>query len=189
MAINNTKTSKRGTKSTVDIASIVESPAQEKAVAAPVVEKKKWESEELISCHSIVHGELVYQSKKSGILYDWQDYGDENEVEYQDLLPLYITKSPLLFKPYFVIDNPELLNEWTKLKDVYAKIYQYEDIDYVLDLDPESFRAALLTMPDGLKDSLKTAVATRIDSGEFDSLQKIKIMDQVLGTDLLCLVS
>lgn len=149
--------------------------------------KKKHDPEELITCRSITAGELVYLAKKTGILYTWADYGDEIEVQYQDLLPLSLTHSALLFDPKLIIENEELVAEWDKIGNVYKGLFKYDDIEAVLSLDDEAFRNALLVMPAGLKDSLKNIVATKIDEGQFDSLNKIKIIDQVLGTDLYCL--
>lgn len=161
---------------------------------APIITRKKpnrssHDPEERILCRSVTQGSLLYPAKKSGITYIWDEYGDEAEVEYQDLLPLYLTKSPYLMNPWFIIEDMELVEEWSdRLGPLYSNIYQYEDIDYVLSLPTEDFRTAVLTMPTGLRDGLKTKIATKIDEGSFDSLQKIKIVDQILGTDLRILI-
>lgn len=183
-----TKTTKAKTTKAAKKVEVKEVPVEEKRVvkaAAP----KKFDSEDLILCRSVTQGELLYQSKKTGILYIWAGYGDEVEVQYQDLLPLYLTRSSFLFNPYFVVENEDLIQQWGNLQDLYKDLFKYEDLDYVLNLNSNEFQMALLSMPAGFRESLKTMIATRIDEGSFDSLQKIKLVDEILGTDLRCLIN
>lgn len=150
----------------------------------------KHDPEELIPCRSVTRGELNYLSRKSGTLYVWADYGDVTEVQYQDLFPLIITKSAFVFNPFFVVEDADLVDEWwDKIGELYTKIYNYNDIDSILRQSPTEFRNSLLNMPKGIREAVKTSVATKIDDGTFDSLQKIKIVDEIMGTDLKCLVS
>lgn len=159
-----------------------------RTVQAPVKERVKHNSDDFIMCRSVVHGELVYQSKKTGIFYSWGQYGDEAEVQYSDLQLLYLTKSNYLFNPWLIIEDEALVEEWTKLADVYEKAFQYEDVDYVLNLKTKELISALTAMPDGMRDSFKTAVADRIEDGSLDSLKTIKTIDQIFGTDFHCLL-
>lgn len=184
------------TKAVTKKAAAVEAVATEVAVeekpivAAPVKPTKvKHASDDAFLCRSVCQGELVYQSKKSGILYVWANYGDEIQLEYQDLLPLILTKSDFVMKPLFIIEDAEFVTEYPDLEKVYTKALGYDDIDAILNLDNEDFRKKLLEAPMGIRDSIKTAVATRVEEGTFDSLQKIKIVDQILGSDLMCLLN
>lgn len=174
----------------------IETPVVEEAVAeTPAVETKatkttkaKHDADEAILCRSVCQGELVYQSKKTGVLYTWANYGDEIHVEYQDLLPLILTKSDFVMKPLFIIEDADLVAEYPELEKLYTKALGYDDMDMILLLDNVSFQKKLLDAPLGIRESIKVAVATRIEEGTFDSLQKIKLVDQILGSDLMCLI-
>jgi len=174
----------------------VEAVVEEKVKEEPIQKKKdepkkaevRFESDDLIRCRSVRPGQLIYQSKKSGVLYIWSSYDDEVEMLYSDLRTLYISKSRFIMEPWFIIENDALLEQWTSVRELYKRVYKYEDIDEVLTYSNDDFRNALLAMPEGLRESLKTIIATKIDEGSFDSLQKIKIADQILGTDLRCLL-
>jgi hypothetical protein len=194
-----TTTTKTATTKAATVEVKTETPVVEEAVdevvAAPVVETKgtkktkaKHDADEAILCRSVCQGELVYQSKKTGVLYTWANYGDEIHIEYQDLLPLILTKSGFVMKPLFVIEDADLVAEYPELEKLYTKALGYDDMDMILLLDNASFQKKLLDAPVGIRESIKVAVATRIEEGTFDSLQKIKLVDQILGSDLMCLI-
>lgn len=39
-------------------------------------------------------------------------------------------------------------------------------------------------VPKGLKTAIKIEVATRLDNGTFDSIQKVRAVDEICGTEL-----
>lgn len=161
------------------------------AAAAPAVAKKKHDPEELFMCRSLVVGELVFTSKKTGVEYYWSNYGDEQQVQYQDLLSLMLSRSDFLFKPWFIIEDSSLIDEkeWAGLRKLYMNLYDYDNLDAVLELNDEEFKNALLAAPEGVRNSIKMLVSMRIEEETFDSLNKIKIVEQVLGVKIYDLAS
>lgn len=142
-----------------------------------------------IPCRSVTEGRLILVGSKSGIEYNWGGFNDITEVEYQDLQFLKARKSDFLYKPCFVIEDQELLetSRFKDLKETYETMYTIEMDDFC-NLPNNRFEAELKKLPSGLQDAVKTHVMTQIQADEFDSIQKIKIIDNVLGTDLLFLV-
>lgn len=161
--------------------------------AEPVVEAKKevktYDQEETLLCRSLTRGELLLKGKKSGEIYSFADYGDEIEIEYRDLLSMRATKNNLMFEAYFIITEDELFDDpkWSDLKKVYDKIMA-DDIDELLNMNINDFKKALPNLPSGVKQSLLVAVSTQMEEGTFDSIQKIKAVDEVCGTDLASLL-
>ena len=153
-------------------------------------EVKTYKPDDLISCKSVTVGELLCPGKKTGELYIWANYGDTTEVEYQDLLALRTSKSKYIYEPLFIIEDEELLKEkrWSELNDLYEKIYSVEDFDELFSLSNGEFEALLKILPNGVKNSIKIEVGSRIEKGTFDSIQKIKIIDKVCNSDLKCLL-
>lgn len=151
---------------------------------------RKFESTDLIAVRSITQGELLLPGKKSGILYRWSAFGDITEVEYQDLYTLKSSRSNYVYKPHFIIENEELLNDvrWKDVKDLYDSMYTTEDIDSVFKLTVQQLRKQLPTMPQGLINAILIEASNRIEDGSFDSINKIKAFDEVCGSDLMCLI-
>ena len=149
---------------------------------------RKFEPDDLITCRSITYGELLLTGKKSKLLYSWANYGDTTEVEYQDLQALKSTKSSYLYKPRFIIEDEELVELWSKdLGDMYKNI---EDVDAedMLRLPTGQLRAKLKKAPNGVQQAVKNLAGEKIVNGSLDSLAKIKVIDEVLGTDLMLYV-
>lgn len=177
----------------VETKETVETPVVEvKATAAPVKkEARKFEQTDPILCRSVTPGWMALYGK-SGIPYIFSNYGDECEVEYGDLFALKNRRSRYLYDPLLVIEDEELLENprWKDLAEFYnEKVYGMDDIDHVLNLPNNSFERSLVALPKGLKKALTVEVAKRIENGTFDSIKKVKIIDEVCGTDFWVLMT
>lgn len=180
------------TKNTTKVAS--ETTEETTAVVKTVEQKKtvrKFEPNDLITVRSVTQGELLLPGRKSQILYHWSAYGDITEIEYQDLYSLKSSRSQYVYGPLFVIEDEELLADprWKDIKAIYDKMYSNEDIGAILRLPIAKFKSALKQAPKGFLNAIKIEVATKIENGTFDSIQKIKAMDETCGTDLISMVS
>lgn len=148
-------------------------------------EQRVFDKEDLIPCRSITFGELLMVGAKTKFVYRWADYDDVQEVEYQDLV--YDVKIPggsYSRFPRFIVIDDDFLEQNPVLNDVYEKIYSKSDIRKILDLSPNEFKKTVETLPKGVRDSLKTMVSTMIANGSFDSMNKIKILDEILDTQM-----
>ena len=193
-----TKTSKPKVEPTVEESLVTEeTPIVEEVVEQEVIEtpKKKevrqFNQHDLILCRSVTAGWLGC-SGKSGQYYIFENFGDECEMEYQDLFALKQRRSPYLYAPLFVIEDEELLDNprWTDIKEFYyEKVYTMDDINAILNTPIGKFEDTLKALPKGLAKSLQVEVAKRIENGAFDSLNKIKIIDDVFDTDFKSILS
>lgn len=146
---------------------------------------KKFKPDDLIECRSVTAGELILVGPKTKLQYTWADFGDCTMVEYQDLQALQSLKSNFLVKPRFIIQNDDLVEQWSNmLKTIYDKIYD-ESIDDLFELPIERFKLALTNFPDGMKDSVKTVAINKIKSEELYDIRKVRAIDEVLGTDFV----
>ena len=160
-------------------------PIKQEPIEMP--KKKTYEAGDEIMTTSVTAGELIMIGRKSGRYYSWSGYGDKMPVEYQDIrAELYTSNSPYLFKPLFLIEDEEYLAmpEAKKIRDAYATFLTVKDIDEIFALDGPSFEKTIKNLPKGIKDSFKAVAAQRIQSGALDSMNKIKVIDAILGTDL-----
>ena len=145
---------------------------------------RKFASDDMIVCRSITFGELLLVGPKSKLLYTWSNYGDTTEMEYQDLQALKSTKSSYLYRPRFVIEDEELVDQWSKdFKAMYDEIVEV-DVEDMFKLPLNQFKAKLKKAPKGVQMAVKNIAGEKIMNGSLDSLKKIKAIDEILGTDL-----
>lgn len=160
----------------------------EKVKPQPV--QKTYDQHDLILCRNVSAGWLK-MTGKSGIPYVWNATGDLCEVEYGDLWARKTAKSEYLYKPYFVIEDEELLEQprWKDLKTFYdEKVYGLDNVDAIINVPSSSIRRVLVELSDGMKNAVAVRAATMIENGSLDSLKKIKIIDEVCGTDLMSVI-
>lgn len=158
--------------------------AKQEPKKAPAKVARKYEPDELITCRSITYGELLLTGKKSKLLYSWANYGDTTEVEYQDLQALKSTRSTYLYKPRFIIEDEELVEQWGKdFIDMYKNIIDV-DVEDMFKLPLNQFKSKLKKAPKGVQQAVKNIAGEKILNGTLDSLVKIRAIDEILGTDL-----
>ena len=174
---------------------VVETPVEEISAKKPVIVKeekpvRKFAGDELIPCRSVTGGELICRATRDGETYHWSGYGDVKEMTFSDLSSLRAQKSAFIFDPLFIIEDDEVLEQprWQEVKALYANMYDASDINEVLDMPLSKFKKVFDTLPKGLKEAVKTEIATQINRGTFDSIQKVRYVDEVCGTDLECLL-
>ena len=162
-----------------------EQPIIEKTPEVVKKEPRQFGQNDLILCRSVTAGWLGV-SGKSGQYYVFENFGDQCEIEYQDLFALKSRHSQYIYAPLFVIEDEELLDNprWSDIAHFYEdQVYTMEDVDAILNLPKNEFENAINKLPKGLAKSLQVRVAEKIENGTFDSLAKIKLLDEVFGTD------
>lgn len=177
-------------KTEVDIVEEVEAEVKASKSKKPTQkEVKKYAPGDMIPCRSITYGALLLTGIKSKMLYEWANYGDITEMEFQDLQSLKSTKSTYLFKPRFIIEDEELVEQW---KNDLGKIYDdiiATDVEAMFKLPANQLKAKLKKAPTGIQQAVKNLAGEKIMNGSLDSLAKIKAIDEALGTDLKLYIS
>jgi hypothetical protein len=181
MAKNTTKKTKPEIKEEIT-ADVVTAPKKTEPVKKT---PKKYAPDDMIECRSVTGGELILIGDKSKLQYTWADYNDTTYVEYQDLQALQSRRAGFLTKPRFVIEDEELVEQWSSLlKPIYDKVIT-EDIEDFFALPINKFKAQLNTIPDGLKDAIKTKAVQMIKSEELYDIRKVREIDIAWGTDFV----
>ena len=153
---------------------------------------KTFEPDDGIECVSVTAGELIMIGKKTGNLYRWAGYGDTTTVEFQDLrVEARNAKSRYLYDPFIMIEDEGVLAlpEFEAVADSYKNALSVEEIDTFFDLPLQMFSMKLATLPKGIKNTIKSIARDKLEDGTLDSLQKIKVLDQTLGTELYNLLA
>lgn len=163
---------------------------KEKVESEPVTSKKKvkkFEQDDLILCQSVCGGQTFVKGIKTGTIYTFEALGAEEYIEYKDLVAFVRSKDSFLFKPFIMVMDEDFLNEQTKLKDFYDSMYTPEDFEEFFTLTPAQMKEALDNMPVGVKETIKNMAAGKISNGTFDSVARIKALDDYFGTKLMLL--
>ena len=164
---------------------VKEEAVTEKAVT-PKEEKKVFSPEEGARCRSMVLGGLFVEGPKTGMIYRFIDYDDICEIEYRDLIALVRGKSVFIYNPYMIVDDEDFIKENPQLKKFYEDQYSIKDLKNILkedDISVMSEKIKRLPTKEVI-DSLRHIAADMVDKGAIDSISKIRVLNELLDTEL-----
>lgn len=166
------------------IAKTTRATAPAKKEPAPAAKKKFFDTD-MISCMSITPGELLVVGDKTKDLYDWLYDGDVVDVSYGDLMSMVRTHNINVYGPRFVIQNDEFLAEHKDIADLYVSLYSPNDLRQILSLPVDQMRSVIQKLPDVAKEAIKNFASAGVDNRTFDSVNAVKVIDELFGTSLL----
>ena len=198
MAVKKTTTTTRKNSFVKEAESAVENKKPETVEAVEVKEApvntetskkavKKFNPDDMILCQSICVGQKFVKGFKSGTIYTFEALGAEEYIEYRDLVAAVRSKDSILFKPFIVVLDEDFINEQKTLKSFYENMYTPEDFEEFFRLKPNQMVEALNNMPIGIRETIKSMAVGKIQDGVFDSVARIKALDDYFGTKMMLL--
>lgn len=198
MAVKKTTTTTRKNSFVKEAESIVENTKPETVEAVEVKEApvntetskkavKKFNPDDMILCQSICVGQTFVKGFKSGTIYTFEALGAEEYIEYKDLVAAVRSKDNILFKPFIIVLDEDFINEQKTLKSFYENMYTPEDFEEFFRLKPNQMVEALNNMPVGIRETIKSMAVGKIQDGVFDSVARIKALDDYFGTKMMLL--
>lgn len=164
-------------------------PVQDTSIVSKITRRRAenpFKPGDLILCKSVSSGKVVYYSTKTDSRYEWSNFGDEVEVDYADLQAMHSGKKSFLFKPIIIILDEELYKLWeSELEPVYK---DYIGLDYpekLFEVNDAVFEETLRNAPKPVQDLVKTEASRLVKENKFNSIQKLRIIDDVCKTALL----
>ena len=144
--------------------------------------KKTYKDGDYILCRSIIAGGLTINCR-SGESYRFNNYGSTCEIEHRDLVELIRKRSDHIFIPRIIIEEDEFVDTFPQLKKFYSELYTVGDLKEILSLPDSQMEKAINSLPNELRATLKNLAATMIETGEIDSISKVRTLTDVLDAD------
>ena len=160
----------------------------EKVVVAAT--PRKYEPTDIVMCHSVFPGRFLFSGPKTKIIYPFEACGDENPVEYQDLLAAMMSKKKSIMAPFIVVDDEELLEDvrWKQVKKVYDSMFAIKDMDKFLSMPFATFKKTFEKLPAGIKKNVMLEISARVRDGEFSEMNKIRLVDEACSSNIAVLL-
>ena len=197
MAVKKTTTTTRKNAFNKEVESVVENTKPETVETveaeeiAPIETSKKsvkkFNPDDMILCQSICVGQTFVKGFKSGTIYTFEALGAEEYIEYRDLVAAVRSKDNIIFKPFIIVLDEDFINEQKTLKTFYENMYTPEDFEEFFKLRPNQMVEALNNMPIGVRETIKSMAVGKIQDGVFDSVARIKALDDYFGTKMMLL--
>jgi hypothetical protein len=162
-----------------------------KKIESTVKPVREYKPNDIIQCHSVFPGRFLFSGPKTKAVYPFEASGDICYVEYQDLLSAMLAKKKSIMAPYIVVDDEDLLEtiHWKQVKKIYDDMYAAKDLDKLLDMPFQTFKKNFEKLPIGAKRRVMMTISSRVRSGEFSEMNKIRLVDEACSSNIAVLLS
>lgn len=148
------------------------------------VVKSTLRPETLVSVRNGFNGKLIYKSKKYGEIFVWESFGDEQDLELQELKNAKNSYKAFFENNWFLIDDPEVV-EYLGIERFYKNSLSYDEFDALFERSPAEIERRVEKIPKGQKASLAYRAKQLIKEGSIDSIKVINILEKGLGVELI----
>lgn len=139
---------------------------------------------ELIRVTSICNSRLTYISKsQGGYRIDWDRFGEENWIEYKELINMRSSQRVFFEEPWIICDF-EVLQD-LKVDHYYKNIIDLDDIDSVFTKSVDDLIKTLKIVPNGIKELIVDRAMELIKEKKLDSLNIIEAIQTTLNVELM----
>ena len=152
-------------------------------VPVPKAEKKTFHADDMILCRAVAAGLTCMEGRTTNMVYIFRDYGDECEIEYRDLAAAVRAHSDFIYKPYFIVEDQDFVDQFSELKKFYTEKFTVKELTDIIGMSEDGMESAIEVLPKGAKEQLINIVSTKIANGELDSIRKIKTLQRLLDVD------
>lgn len=171
-------------KKQVEAEFLTKDVVEEKSFNNNVIKRKEAiDKQMLVPIMNVTNGKLVYQSKKSGSEFHFEQYGDIEYIELYELLTMRSSQRKFLDEPYIIVLDDEVA-EYLGLSNVYKKLTHATEIDRIFKFPLDKFKNIIESTPKGLAHLIISKAKEKIASGEFDSVQKIQALEEIYNVPL-----
>ena len=147
------------------------------------IETKTFKPDDVIPCRSVTPWKLNALGVDRRTVYHWEYYGDVDYLTYRDLQAL--RRTNYITKPKILIEDPDLCYQWRReLGDTYKYFLGVEYPEEFFDLSDNDFEKLLKQAPDTVKEVIKVTAMNMIKNENYPTIQKLTLIDNILGTCL-----
>ena len=165
---------------------------ESKPVAAKTTQKPKPLKAVAVDIHQFIpvrngfQGALIYVSKRTGEEFVWDNFGDEQEMELQELKNAKSSNKGFFERNWFMFDDEyQWVIDYLGIGAFYKNALKLEEFDEVFEKSPEEIMEIVPGLSDGQKASLIYRARQLISEGGIDSNKAIAALEESLGTKLV----
>lgn len=141
----------------------------------------------MICLRSVTKGGLTYISPKTGMQVTWGDYGDEEYLDYGEILTMKSSKGSFLNRPFVIVDDEEVA-EKLGLTKMYNEMINLDSLDSFHRQSIEDITKQIEKSPKGIKKLIGDKAREQIQNGELVDIRKIKLLEDKLKIELSILI-
>lgn len=163
-----------------------EQEVAETVVSKPII-PKDIDPNQYITVRNGFQGRLIYVSKKTGEIFEWDGFGEEQEMELRELRAAKNSYNKAFYINNWFMFNPE--DDWVidylGVRQFYKNAISVDDFDDIFDLPANELKKKINSLPEGQKKSVEYRARVLIGEHKIDSLKQISVLEDALGIELI----
>jgi len=138
----------------------------------------------IITVKNGFHGPLVYKSRKTQERFVWESFGNEQDMELQELKNAKNSSKAFFENNWFLIDDPEVL-EYLGVSQYYKFALSFKTFDELFTKSSDEIKEIISNLSKGQKKSVAYRAKQLITEGVIDSIRVINALEESLGLELI----
>lgn len=138
----------------------------------------------IVTIRNGYNGTLVYQSKKTGEVFIWDSFGDEQDMELNELKAARNASKAFFINNWFLIDDPDVI-EYLGVNQYYDNALSFDEFNELFDKTPSQIEDIISKLSVGQKRSVAYRARALVNDGEIDSNKVIATLEKCLGVSLM----
>lgn len=144
------------------------------------------DTSQMILVRNGFQGLLVYKSSRTGELFEWDEFGGEQEMELRELINAKNSAKGFFINNWFLFDDEDAwVIDYLGVGVYYKNTLNVEEFDELFGMSPDEIGDIVASLSDGQKRSLSYRARVKIANEEIDSTKMIRALEEALGTALV----
>ena len=139
---------------------------------------------QIITVRNGFQGTLVYKDKRTGCSYQWDNFGDEQDMELGELRNARGSAKKFFENNWFLFDEA-WVPEYLGMGKYYKYALNVEDFDDIFKKDPDEISEIISELSTGQRKSVAYRARQLISEGGIDSRKVVSTLEECLGVDLV----
>lgn len=174
-------------KETAFSTAVTESVQEQAVEAAPVkIVPKEIDPHQYIPVKSGVHGKLIYKSRKTGEKFVWQGFGEEQDMELQELRNAKSANKKFFERNWFMFDDEyDWVIDYLGVRAFYRNALSIDHFDDIFEMRPAEIGKRIAMLSEGQKKAVRYRATQLISEDGIDSIKVIEALEKALGIELI----
>lgn len=162
----------------------VDANTQQDSAERKTFTPKAFNPNQIVTVRNGFQGRLVYQSRKTGERFVWDEFGSEQDMELAELKSARNSNKKYFINNWWMFDDPEII-EYLGMTQYYKFALRIGDFDKLFDDEADVITDKISRLSNGQKKSVAYRAKQLIAEGAIDSNRKIACLESCLGVDLI----
>lgn len=150
----------------------------------PKLKAKDIDLNQYVTVRNGFHGMLIYVSKRTGEVFEWDEFGAEQEMELGELKNAKNSNKNFFINNWFMFDDPWII-DFLGVGQFYKNTIPIAEFDNIFEMDAAEAAKVLKKIPEGQKRSIAYRARQLIEENAIDSMKLVSVLEKELGVDLV----